>query len=135
MARHKNIGEIPQNLRPEHVEKPGRNIGENKAIRRPRPQSPRTVVLRGRYSQQAFTANDSASTVLNTNARRAYFIVQNNGVFDVFINFGNKASVNNIKIIAGGNYEPFICPIDSISLICAPGQSSLCAIIEAVEVN
>lgn len=149
--RRPYLGDIPQNLRPEKVERaqqipftaepeqqlqfkgqqyqpPALNIPpqmEGKA---------RNIALRGRFSQQVVNITDKPKSPLNANPKRVYFLVQNNGSFDVFINFGNKATTGNIRIVPNGNYEPFICPVDSISLVCASGNVSACAILEAVEV-
>lgn len=129
MSRPRNqLGDLPQNLYPDHVEKPQHrpdiDLGR-----------PRNIALRGRFSPQIINVTDNPSTVLNANSRRVYLIVQNNGINNVYINFGNKATPGNIKIIPAGNYEPIICPIDSISLITDTGLTSVCAVIEAVEVH
>jgi hypothetical protein len=124
----RGVGEIPQNLRPEHIERASRPKDPN--IMRPR-----NIALRGKFSSTVVNATDAAKTPLSANDKRVYLIVQNNGTNDVFINFGNKATVGNIKIIAGGNYEPVVAPVDSISLVCAAGLTSQCAVVEAVEVE
>lgn len=92
------------------------------------------VVQRSTFNEQLSNINDSSSTVLNANSRRNYLIVQNNGANNIYINFGRKADVNNLKIIPGGNYEPTIVPTNSISLITDLGLDSNSVIIEGFEI-
>ena len=126
--RPETLGDLPENLYPDRIERPQK-----------RPEldlgRPRNIALRGRFSQQITNVTDSANTILNSNPRRVYFIVQNLGANPVYINFGNKAVPGNIRIIASGNYEPIICPVDSVSLVTDTGLTSICAVIEAVEVH
>lgn len=68
----------------------------------------------------------------NANPKRTYLLIQNNGVNDVFLNLGSKATINHIKIVAGGNFEPLVAPIDSIHLISRNGQFNTCVLIEGV---
>lgn len=127
MNNRTGIGEIPQNLRPE------RNARSGRSPERKKNYIP--VVRRGRFASQISQVNDSSSKpVLNQNDLRNYLVIQNNGATDVFINFGNKATTGNIRIIAGGNYEPLIAPTNSIYLVSNTGQTNLCAIVEGVEV-
>lgn len=126
--RQRGLGDVPEESRREHVERPSRPKDPNVL-------KPRNIAIRGKFSSTAIVVSDSAKTPLSANPKRTYLIVQNNGLNDVFINFGNKATLGNIKIIAGGNYEPVVAPVDSISLICAAGLTSQVALIEAVEVE
>ena len=91
------------------------------------------TVDRGTFNQQLTNVGDSSTTVLNSNSRRNYLIVQNNGATDVFINFGNKANIGNLKIIPGGNYEPIVIPTNSIHLVSGLGFDNNCAIVEGFE--
>lgn len=58
-------------------------------------------------SNYPFVTEAGAVQVIPANARRAYLLVQNkNAINDMFINFGQKATVfNGIIIIPRGNYE------------------------------
>lgn len=122
------LNDLPENLYSEFIERP-----------QARPDiemgRPRNIALRGRFSSYIINAVDNSNQVLNANPRRIYLIIQNNGANPVYVNFGNKATPGNITIIASGNYEPVVCPIDSVNLICDAGLSSQTAIIEGVEVG
>lgn len=122
------LGEIPQNIRPEYVETtrpmPRRDLGR-----------PRDIALRGKFSTSLINVVDTSKQPLNSNPRRVYLIIQNNGANDVYVNFANKATPGNLKIIPNGYYEPLVAPIDSLNVICDPGNSSNIAVIEAVEVG
>lgn len=147
--RRRNLGDIPQNLRPEHITRAQEiPFAEEQPLKRfkqtstpplpailPIAGKPKNIALRGRFSSQAINVTDKSKQVLNSSPKRVYFIVQNNGINDVFINFGNKAGIGNLRIIPDGNYDPIVCPTDSISLVCNTGQSSACTVVEAVEVN
>ena len=54
-----------------------------------------------------FVTEATAQQIIPANARRAYLLVQNkDGASDMFINFGQKASVfASVIIIPGGNFE------------------------------
>lgn len=95
----------------------------------------RNVAVRARFAQSAFVASELSLQILNANPRRMYFLIQNLGPNDVYINFGNKAQLNNVKVIVNGNYEPFVTPLDSVSIICDPGNTSTVTAIEGVEVQ
>lgn len=155
--RYETLGDIPQVYRPEAVEdaygvdgqgggysnhavrNTSRRIEEVRQVDNERDinanQPARNVAYRARFAQSAFVATELSLQILRNNPRRMYFLIQNIGGNDVFINFGNKAQTNNIKIIANGNYEPFVTPLDSISIICAAGLTTTVAVIEGVEVR
>lgn len=154
--RYEQMGDIPQALRPETTEdaygvdssgqgysnlEVGNMSRRVEEIRRVNAEKcatdapDRNVSVRARFAQSAFNITEVSLQVLRANAMRKYFLVQNIGANDVYINFGNKAQVNNVKIVANGNYEPFVTPIDSISLICDPGNTSIVTVIEGVEVR
>lgn len=122
-----NLKDLPEQQRPN----PGYGSGQHTPLKY---KSAELVTERGTFNQQLSNITDTSSAVLNSNPRRNYLLIQNNGANDVFINFGNKAEINNIKIAATGNYEPNIIPIDSINLINSAGNESLCAIVEGTEV-
>lgn len=126
--RLQQLGDLPDNLYPEHIERPQRRSEIEQG-------RPRNIALRGRFSTSIINVSDSSNQVLNSNPKRIYLIVQNNGANPVYINFGNKAAPGNITIIAAGNYEPVVTPVDSISLVTDAGLTSVCAVIEAVEVG
>jgi len=123
----RGMNDLPQNVYPDKRAKAGRHDA-------PKYNPPRAVVRRGKFASQLSNVGDNSSQpVLNSNDKRVYLLVQNNGTSDVFINFANKATQGNIKIIAGGNYEPSVAPIDSIYLVSETGMVNLCSIVEGVE--
>lgn len=95
----------------------------------------RNVAVRGRFAQSAFVATEQSLQILNSSSRRLYFLIQNLGPNDVYVNFGNKAQTNNVKIVVNGNYEPFVCPMDSVSVICDAGNTATVTVIEGVEIR
>jgi hypothetical protein len=154
--RHEQLGDVPQAYRPEAVTDPygvsnagggysnasvadmqnrveqirARDRDENASI-----GPARNVAVRARFAQSAFVSTDRSLQILNNNPRRMYFLIQNLGPNDIYVNFGNKAQINNVKIIVNGNYEPFVTPLDSIAVICDPGNTSTVTVIEGVEVR
>lgn len=154
--RFQNLGDIPQAYRPETIEDAygvdaagggysnaavldtQRRIQahrEQQARDCAQPGPARNVAVRGRFAQSAFIADEASAQILNANPRRLYFLIQNLGPNDVYINFGNKAQRNNVKIVVNGNYEPFVAPLDSVSVICDPGNTATVTVIEGVEVG
>jgi hypothetical protein len=126
---YRNLGDIPQNLRPDRPAREGSQTPPNFT-----PDN--QIVQRAQFSEQLSNVTDSQpQPILNDNYRRNYLLIQNNGATDVFINFGVKANTGNIKIIAGGNYEPRVVPVNSIYLVSGAGNENLCAIAEGVEIN
>ena len=122
------LADIPQHLTQEIIAKYGSH-SERKS-------NYMNVIQRASVVSQIKKVTDSESQpVLNANGKRAFLIIQNNGSSDVFINFGNKADTNNLKIIAGGNYEPVVIPVNSVYLVSGAGLENQCAIVEGVEVN
>lgn len=148
------LNDIPQSLRPETVED-AYGVGSGgysnqtvlntqRDIERVRAQQSsaegdmgpaRNVAVRGRFAQSAFNVTDVSLQILNSSSRRLYFLIQNLGPNDVYVNFGNKAQINNVKVIVNGNYEPFVCPMDSVSVICDPANTSVITVIEGVEIR
>lgn len=128
MRNPRNLGEIPQNIRPEYTEStrpiPRQDLGR-----------PRDIALRGKFSTSLINVTDVSRQPLNANPRRVYLIIQNNGANDVYVNFANKATLGNIRIIPSGNYEPIVAPTDSLNVICGTGLTSNIAVIEGVEVG
>lgn len=123
-----NLKDLPERQRPN----PGYGSGH---YDKPLESRYREVVQRSTFNQQLSNITDTSSAVLNSNPQRNYLLIQNNGANDIFLNFGNKAEINNIKIVATGNYEPTVIPIDSINLVNTLGNESLCSIVEGSEVT
>jgi len=124
-----SLGELPENIKRE------RSAGMGSSPPRSVKRDVR-VVTRAKFATNVFKAmSTSNKTVLNANYNRNYLLIQNNGTSDVFVNFGAKASINSLKIVAGGNYEPFVTPIDSLYIISGAGLSNLCTVIEGIEIQ
>jgi hypothetical protein len=150
------LGDIPRTLRPEEITDPygvegggggysnaavsqmNREVQQIREVQEHQARAvgpARNVAVRARFAQSAFTATDRSLQILNSSSRRMYFLLQNLGPNDVFVNFGNKAQINNVKIVVDGNYEPFVCPMDSIAVICAAGLNTTVTVIEGVEIR
>jgi len=122
-----NLRDLPEQQRPNPDYGSGR-------YDKPLESSYRPVVQRGTFNQQLSNVGESASTVLNSNGRRNYLLIQNIGASNVFINFGHKATLGSLILVPGGNYEPFITPVNSVSLVSGIGLNNNCVIIEGFEI-
>jgi uncharacterized membrane protein len=68
----------------------------------------------------------TGTQVLPYNKYRSYLLVQNKGDVDVYLKFDTThTATEGIKISAGGNYEPYKVPFNSIHMITASGTSSI----------
>ncbi len=142
------LHDIPQNLRPEipagagrgnikHNAHPAPNASRNTQNIQQNQQNQQNIqniyenkkaVKNARFVSHIQNVTDKSVNVIKENNQRTYLFVQNNGTSDIFINFGNNATDNHSRIVAGGYYEPLIAPIDSIYLK-SPGTLSNMAVI------
>lgn len=71
------------------------------------------------------TATSTSTKVLNTDALREYLIIQNTGSNSIAVKFGSAQTAGEgVVIAAGGNYEPFDCPTNSVYLEALSGTST-----------
>lgn len=49
--------------------------------------------------------------------RTKYLLIQNNGAVPIFYAIGRDATVQDLQIVAGGNYEPLVVPTGTIYLL------------------
>lgn len=84
-------------------------------------------------TQQSFTASTTSTKVLNASGKRNYLLVVNNGAVAVSLKIGSAHSaMEGVSIPAGGYYEPFISPRESIYLKTGSSTSSV-FVLEGVE--
>lgn len=61
---------------------------------------------------------NASKKVANFDENRGYFMIQNNGVGNIFVSFGTPARVNRGYLIRpGGYYEPLSAPVSEIYVI------------------
>ena len=62
--------------------------------------------------------NAESSIVRRARFDRKYLLIQNISGSSIYVSFGSQASpTGSIEIVAGGNYEPSVPPVDSINMI------------------
>lgn len=72
------------------------------------------------------TATTTSTKVLDANAYRNYLIIQNTGSVSVIVKFGAAQTASEgVTIPAGGNYEPFKAPVDSVYLESASSTAAV----------
>lgn len=82
-------------------------------------------------TQTVVTATTTSTVALAENKERRYLLIQNNGAVTVYVKFGAAHSgTEGVWIIAGGNYEPFQAPLESIYVKSASSTAAV-TIIEA----
>lgn len=82
--------------------------------------------------QADVTATVTSTQILAQRSERNYLIIQNKGSVAVLVKFGGAhSSTEGVSIPAGGNYEPYRVPSDSI-FIETISSTALCAIVEGV---
>ena len=85
------------------------------------------------FVQKEYSAGTTSALALAENQSRKYLLIQNKGSQDVYLKFvGASSSTEGVKIIAGGNYEPILVPINAIYLKSASGTQTV-TIIEGVQ--
>ncbi len=140
-----NFGDIPQNLLPDIPSGYGGNQRRylpDKKIPDNQVNNPVSVdvnintnklaVKNANLSVQSNQISDVTKNILSANKNRVSLLIQNNGSTNVFVNFGNPATIHDIKIPAGGYYEPLIPPNNSVYLVSNTGNSNLCSVSEGI---
>ena len=101
---HHQIGEIPSNLTGEkYSTEVGYSAGKALSL----------------TSITGFIADIKSKKALTLNLNRAYLLIQNQSAGVIYINFGVNANANGggIKVEAGGFFEPFKAPLDSVYIL------------------
>ncbi len=70
-----------------------------------------------------FTINDvtRALEIAPANPARGYLLVQNNSASTMYLAFGRAATVDDLQLMPGGNYEPLRASTLSISVFSSAG--------------
>lgn len=77
-------------------------------------------------TQTVVSATTTSTLALATNKDRRYLLIQNNGAVTVYVKFGSAHSgTEGVWIVAGGNYEPYKAPLESIYLKSASGTADV----------
>lgn len=64
-----------------------------------------------------------STQIVPYNPQRAYLIIVNTGTVTMFVGFDRDADAfNGVPIVAGGNYEPILGTISSVSLLSSSGS-------------
>ena len=80
-------------------------------------------------------AQPISDQVLQYNAKRTYFAIQNRGAASIFLAFGKPASLESFEIVPGpGFYEPILGTVSSVHVISAVADVPL-TVIEGFRVD
>lgn len=75
----------------------------------------RPTVRQTRAVNLAVTVGLAAIQILASNQKRSYLIIQNTSTSTIFVTFDRPSSfATGIQILPGGNYEPFVVPVNSV---------------------
>ncbi len=129
--RNNRMGDLPRDRESQDREIVGPESGsialrkmQKEIARKPPPFNNMVFINSGR------TIGVTSKQVLQDNPGRQYILVQNNSGGNIFIGFGTKAdTINGVKIVPGGNYEPYLAPRSSIHVI-ASGANSNVVVVE-----
>jgi len=79
--------------------------------------------------QTELSVTTTSSQALPKNQDRKYLLILNKGSANVIVKFGSAHSASEgVLVPAGGNYEPFVSPIDSVYLKAASGTQTVLVI-------
>lgn len=67
----------------------------------------------------------TSAQFLAANQNRSYLLIQNNGTTAIHYRLDSAATTSDIKIAAGGAYEPINQPTNALHLISASGTNSV----------
>lgn len=75
----------------------------------------------------AVSATVTSTSVKAKNTLRTYLLIQNTGALPVVVKFGSvqNSATDGIVIPAGGNYEPFLAPANSVWIRTASSTSTV----------
>lgn len=74
-------------------------------------------------SQTELTATTTSTKYLENNSLRNYLLIVNKGSVTIYVKFGSASTgTDGVPIVAGGNYEPFEAPIDSVYIKSSSGS-------------
>lgn len=121
MANERYLGDVPKETRPDKQSRkvvgPG---GPQHEMERKRKRKNSPFINRG------FVAQLKSKQAVIGNSLRNYLLIQNNSASTIYVAFGNTATVfNGVKITAGGYYEPYKTPTNSINIIAAVADSNV----------
>ncbi len=71
------------------------------------------------------TATTTSTLAISTNVNRRYLLIQNKGSHSIYVKIQSAHEVGEegVVIVAGGNWEPTVVPVDSIFLQSASATS------------
>lgn len=139
-SRRGRLGDLPHDIGTDHRQMFGDPSEPGQALNAPAEQT-RSGVTAGlarwlvgalipylfpslKFSVRPFSAGLESDEVSGSKASRRYLLIQNNSVSDMYINFGSDAGPTSSLIVkAGGYYEPYRVPADSIYISAASGAS------------
>ena len=126
MVNKTGLGGLPYDVYPE---RPGPMGNPPRAKRGPRWQNTIEFINTG------FIAQLTSLEALPANWNRNYFLIQNKGANDVYVAFGNPVAPNYFNgaiIYAGGFYEPYKAPRNSVHII-GTAANLTCVLIEGIQ--
>jgi hypothetical protein len=70
------------------------------------------------FTNTGFVVQTASQLLTTGNPFRSYLLIQNKSASNIFVSFGKSADTfNGVLIEAGGNYEPFIVPVNDVYVI------------------
>lgn len=70
-----------------------------------------------RMANFTFETKLESQQILPGNPNRVYLAIQNRGANAIYVSFGQKASAETFELAAGGFYEPYIAPDNSLNVL------------------
>lgn len=125
----RSLGDLPYDSHPPNPGMPVRPPSRAPVIN----LEPRTAVkLNAHIVPFNTSVTTTSKSVLASNEKRIYLMVQNNGTAVVRISIGSKAGATSFQIAAGGAYEFLVAPVGSVDLRADSGTQAV-AIFEGTE--
>ena len=79
--------------------------------------------------QLEITATTTSTSIIGQNLSRGYLLIVNKGTQDVFVKARTEhSSTEGVRIIPGGNWEPFVVPVDEMFIKSSSGSQSVSVI-------
>ena len=83
--------------------------------------------VRSQYTATTDTVTSVSSVILSQNALRNYLLIQNKAAASTIYckaeGTAPTATTADVEIIAGGNWEPPVIPIDAVACVAASGNN------------